>query len=471
MNTPNASKRSGFGSRVTPECEALWITLTTIAVFLLCRIGTVEGYKQSDPLGTLLLSQTIIRSGTVNLDVHPESVLNQYSWHIQRRPHGTFYTYPIGSAAISAPFVWAANRMDFDFTNKGHDVAFQDFLAPVTAALAFIGVYFLARSLLSFHLTLLYASLFTFGSAIVSTMGVALWNLNWPVVLELAVLNILVWGLSGRRNHQESRQWGLLIGLLLFGAYSCRPSTGLFILAIFAYLLVIDRRALIWSALSSGILFLALTFFSEVIYHNYHPSAYVGFVPGAKSSYATGLYGILFSPSRGLFVYSPFLLVSIFGLYWLWKDRQKHLLTFILLAWVCLHALVVAGWGMWWGGGSFGYRLLTDAVPGYFYVAFAIIAATKRQAPEGYSIRFRQCLVATACFAMYVHSVQGLFNNNTIKWHWDRDNIITSTEPHYHLNWRYPQFLADPWMLEERFEYYRRRNSRLKNEDALGSDE
>ena len=71
---------------------------------------------------------------------------------------------------------------------------------------------------------------------------------------------------------------------------------------------------------------------------------------------------MLVSPSRGLFVYSPVLLFPAAGLL-LWLVRRRG----GLLAWAAV--AVAAGVGtiaqftVWWGGHSFGPRLLSDVLP------------------------------------------------------------------------------------------------------------
>ena len=75
-----------------------------------------------------------------------------------------------------------------------------------------------------------------------------------------------------------------------------------------------------------------------------------------------GLAGLLVSPSRGLFVFSPFLLFAIPAALAALRRSAPALdraLAVGVLAVVALYAF----WEVWWGGHSFGYRLLTDLAP------------------------------------------------------------------------------------------------------------
>ncbi len=75
------------------------------------------------------------------------------------------------------------------------------------------------------------------------------------------------------------------------------------------------------------------------------------------------LFGILFSPSRGLLFLSPFLLLAIPGFRALWKVPAWRLEAALGLACVGLPLLANAGFYGWHGGWSYGPRYVTAAVP------------------------------------------------------------------------------------------------------------
>src|SRR4030095_8521599 len=75
-----------------------------------------------------------------------------------------------------------------------------------------------------------------------------------------------------------------------------------------------------------------------------------------------GLGGILLSPGRGLFVYSPVLLCSFLGIALAWRDRGDPLLRALSVG-IFPTLLLYGKWINWWGGGSYGPRLLADLTP------------------------------------------------------------------------------------------------------------
>ena len=97
-----------------------------------------------------------------------------------------------------------------------------------------------------------------------------------------------------------------------------------------------------------------------------------GYPPGNLSvPLPTGLFVLLFSPGRSIFVYSPILLLAIPGS-WFFFKREKTITLFCLL-FIFAHALIVACWGPLGWGLSWGSRLMTLALPVFgIFLAAAI---------------------------------------------------------------------------------------------------
>jgi hypothetical protein len=75
-----------------------------------------------------------------------------------------------------------------------------------------------------------------------------------------------------------------------------------------------------------------------------------------------GLAGLLMSPSRGLLVISPFLLFCIPAAVAAFRRGEPPLFRYLVVA-CLLEIWLYSFWDNWWGGHSFGYRLLTELVP------------------------------------------------------------------------------------------------------------
>ncbi|MFX1519697.1 MAG: hypothetical protein ACFFCD_07240 [Promethearchaeota archaeon] len=74
-----------------------------------------------------------------------------------------------------------------------------------------------------------------------------------------------------------------------------------------------------------------------------------------------GLWGLLISPKRGLFIYSPVLIFSIVGVKHLYTEVKEE--TILLISSFVLLLLVYSAWWYWPGGLCYGPRLLHEAIP------------------------------------------------------------------------------------------------------------
>jgi hypothetical protein len=74
-----------------------------------------------------------------------------------------------------------------------------------------------------------------------------------------------------------------------------------------------------------------------------------------------GLYGLLFSPYKSIFLYSPILLACLvsFPLFFKRHRREGWLIGLIVIA----HLVLFATWYMWWGGFAWGPRFLVPLTP------------------------------------------------------------------------------------------------------------
>lgn len=74
-----------------------------------------------------------------------------------------------------------------------------------------------------------------------------------------------------------------------------------------------------------------------------------------------GAAGLLFSPNRGLFVFSPVALVPIAGLRRSVVALRDHGIAWLVTA-AAVQFVVYATYSVWWGGHTFGPRYLLDAI-------------------------------------------------------------------------------------------------------------
>jgi hypothetical protein len=256
------------------------------------------------------------------------------------------------------------------------------------------------------------ALLYGLGTCVWSVSSQALWQ-HAPGEFFLALGMLALFRVAKER---QPRSPGFLAGSYAPGlagfafalAFLCRPTNATAVMAGAAVLLG-HRRALlrfIAGGLPLAVVFLAynLHFFGKPIAFGQVASLAdrLQVAPHAQvlwqHSLWKGLAGVLVSPSRGLLVFSPILLVPLWGSLVIWRQRRWLPLRAALLAALGIW-FVTARWTGWWGGWSYGYRLVVDSAT---LLAFVAIPVAER-------IRARRALVlVVGVLAFWSVGVQGI---------------------------------------------------------------
>jgi hypothetical protein len=347
-----------------------------------------------------------------------------------------YYVYPIGTSVFSIPFVWAATLMGYDMSNFEHEVVTQGFISAVLCMLVFIIFYETCRCFLGLISSLVIAAISVLGSSLASTMGTGLWSHNFTVIF--IALSLLLFALyeSGRSRVINP----YLLGFLLFAAYLCRPTALIFILVVLAYLFFKHRTILLRVAITLLTLFLLFAAWSWLEYGQVLPFYYTQANRfGLTSTFWLGLYGNLLSPSRGIMVFSPFFVLVAAGVLLYFPHLKTQALFWLSACWFGLHVAVISAWDMWWGGYSYGPRLLTDVAPALVLITALLWRAVSQQS----SLSARRIIsggyITLGLLGIFINSYQGLYNIHTAIW-----NLYPDIDeyPAYLYSWKYPQFLA-----------------------------
>ena len=357
-----------------------------------------------------------------------------------------YYRYPLGTSLFATPFVGAVRQFtDKDMLNMPDNHQTQNFISTLTVVGAFWLMYALGRCYLDRLSSIIIALVFTLGSSVMSTMGAALWNMNFLVVFELTILWLIVRYETGRTQ----RIYSFVLGLLLFAAFFTRPSAAIFIGIILIYLFW-KHRSVFWTmAPTAGVCLLAFIFFSRITYGELLPPYYAAGSWIDPENAFVALLGVLVSPSRGLFVYSAFLLVILAGTIYYFQKLKRVGLFWVCIIWFGLLVLLVASTRNWWGGYSFGPRLLTDSLPALILLTILLWQIMRQTASQHAQYSAAAAFILLGIFSAYIHSYQGLFNWQTTRWNGALPPSV-DYHPEYIFNWRYPQFLASSEMICDR---------------------
>ncbi|NWG17781.1 MAG: hypothetical protein HXY41_14230 [Chloroflexi bacterium] len=224
--------------------------------------------------------------------------------------------------------------------------------------------------------------------------------LLWRVIHEKASLNWL-WAV------------GLLFGLATITEYPVVPFLG--IIFIWAAIRMPNRLALYRVVLAAIPLGLIFAGYNYAIFGTPLPAGYE-YSTNWQSEHQTGfmsltmpslerLYGLTFSPVRGIFLISPFLLLALPGLYWMWRVRKDQRDVAVVAV------LVVAGFFaynaasiMWWGGFTVGPRYLVPMLP---FLVLPIIFAFNRLLPHAWGKILIGALVIVSLASVWVMTIGG----------------------------------------------------------------
>ena len=423
------------------------IALSSLVIFLLAYASPVE-LVDADPAAGLLASQAILDHGTLDLTVyldHPDLAYDLDNDYRIFQRDDTYYHYSLGLPIFSLPAVWPANRLGFDMLNQAHEFALQNLLSALSSVAVFILLFVLGRRLVTPWISYVIALLTTLGSPVMSTLATGLWNVDYQIVLICA---LLWFALDGFEKDWHWQQVGLIM-LLFSAAFLCRPTSAFLVLAFLVCLLGAKSLLLAYIA---GFFLIAIVLSILLSGFNFLPWIPDYYAPRKAWPHFSWLAfkGIVLSPSRGLFVYSPFLLPVLAGLIWKWRVLLQDRFYRWVALWLLLHMLGAACHQIWWGGWSFGPRQMTELIPGFFLLTCWV---WRQCASDRQRRLFAAAYVLLALPAVVIHSYQGLFNPATQQW-----NAVPDIDQHPELlwDWRYPQFLATEAALDERYIAWRR---------------
>ncbi len=421
--------------------QKLLMLLILIGVFIIVRHGQVK-QTIGDPQLTLLTSQAILEHGNLKLTPYKtelsEAQFSNGNWKYFYRNGDVFYTYPIGTSVLCLPAVFIANQLGMDMANREHDERLQIILAAFCCVLLIIQLYRLFRFWFDSWPAFGLALLFFFSTSLVSTMGTALWSFGTEMLFIIEVLLEIIAVEKGKRTEIRTAR----VGIFLFLAWFCRPSAISFLLIVFTWLMLRKAwkplRQVIMVACIGLLLFIA---FSALVYGNFlHP--YYNPLHWSRPNQEHHTFyiwmGLWFSPARGLFAFTPLLLLLPFAA--INGMVRRNRLFIVSAVWILLHTLLLTRNANWWGGWSFGPRLFTDILPA-FAILFAVAWEPVTEHLRGWGKQVLGGVLALTAFAgVYIHTVQGLMTPATFAWNMGPE-IDTETD-FYIFNWNYPQFMA-----------------------------
>lgn len=269
--------------------------------------------------------------------------------------------YPPGTASVIVVPVWIALALGVPVESPKFLAVFGKIAALLLVALSVGFVYLACIAVARPAPALIGTVAYAFGTSVWATSSQQIWE-HAPSHLFVALGTFLL-----TRPARSAALAGLALGV----AVVVRPTEAIVTAfgALVAWRKGILFRYLAWGVPAAVLLFL----YTFVVFGTIRPTYPDNEMPWTLPP--PGWLGLLISPSRGLFIYSPVLLFAVAGYVMAWKARADWSVRVVRDA-----SLAVAGTyvlysliGYWFGGWVFGNRYLSDVGPLFALgIAFAI---------------------------------------------------------------------------------------------------
>ncbi len=286
--------------------------------------------------------------------------------------------HPIGEAVLIAPFFAVAHALT-RWTNLSPD-GFSPYYqhAAGLAGLSYVlaGLWFLWR-LLSRHFSpavvLATLSALLFGT---SLYHYGTFDSVWSHAFSFALFSALLERLdaTGARRRRDELVLGVLSGLIILVRH-----TNALIPICFIGIDVIRTRRVPWLSVGGAGAVVAPQLW---LYHEATGRWLISSYGEFGFTFATPhLFGVLLSPTKGLFFYAPLLALGLAG--WIWLPAALRRWSAPAAVLIAINSYLIASWWDWQFGASYGHRGFVD-----FYPLFAIgLAACFSRAAAAPSIK------------------------------------------------------------------------------------
>lgn len=341
--------------------------------------------------------------------------------------HGLYFShYPIG-----APLVLCPLYVPLAALVRHWDVESVIIAARIAGKCAAAGVTALSAVLVLVLLKRITSTRWAWGLTLVYALATETWSVSSQALwqhgpAELAIAGALLC-LDYWTEHCAAHQALWLCGGCTAAAFIFRPPCLVLLPAIFAALVLAK------ATFRQSLRFLAAPVLGGVLLVSYNWYVFHSLSGGYPATYFTAplgasLAGLFASPARGLLIYTPVVLFAIFAFAPASAlVRRRHSpIVHAALVYSALFICVVAAWPIWWGGYSWGPRLLTELMPPL--VVLIAIGTPAIDRPWA-----RRTFAVVAAYSILLQAVGAFFYP---KGHWDAGPPSVDAAPARLWNWR-----------------------------------
>jgi hypothetical protein len=418
----------------------LWPALGLFLLLFCIYNANFRHGGSTDTISTTALPVSIITEGDFDLDefrgllstnTQALDAALKYFGGMQERDGHLVSSYPPGAAVMAAPFFAVAKYSGY-LQQWHHYRVVGKIAASTLVALAAVFIFLTLRLHVDARAAWMLALFFALGTSAWSISSQDMWQ-QGPGSLSLAAA---IYALT-LLERQPSQAVAAFAGVCLGFAVYCRLLNVIPTAALSLFVLLHRRDYLIAYLLplvgfAGAIAYYNLTTFGnlsggyDAIYKSpAHAWRGIDSASGYTNPLLKGFADTLLSPSRGLWIYSPFTLAGFAAIIPLVR-RQQAILPRYLLLWIALMCVILAKNTIWWGGATFGPRYFAEVC-----IALTVLAGISWQWLQN-SRLWHGLIVAGGIAAIVFNGIGALF----APCGWEVEPTLTDVDPSRFWNWR-----------------------------------
>jgi hypothetical protein len=406
--------------------------LVLLTTYVMSPVRTSSDSRWSIPTA---LSLARGEGGDLTAYMPPSPSYASQSYALAKIGAHTYSVYPIGASLLALPAVAVTSLTNPRFAASIRQTApeqfektIASFYGAVACALLFWVIFDRFKDL---RIAIATTLIFGLGTSMWSTSTRALWQ-HGPLILMLIAAMLLL--LKAQRKPALVQYVGIPLALSMI----MRSTAALPIAVISVYVLVCYRAWFVRFMLWAAVIAIPWMIYNTLIWGAVLPPYYLNLAArGIAGNFADALLGNLISPARGLFVFSPVLILALSGFVLAIRTREERALNISFGLIVVLHWIMVSHFSPWWGGHSFGPRLMSDVLPFLaYFLAFSLqwcLSAFSWQRITGTVV-----IAGLAGISIFIHA-QGALRWEPHQWNVSPADI--DLQPGRLWDWNDPPFL------------------------------
>ncbi len=257
--------------------------------------------------------------------------------------------------------------------------------------------------------------------------------------IDVNVVVNIIFNYIGKKNPRLIKYAGLPLAF----SYLIRPTNAISITLLTLFVFLEYRQYFFLYLLWSLVIFVPFLYYNFSIYNSFLSVYYILFQGphnfGSCQYFWVALVGHLFSPSRGIFIFSPILIFSLYGMFLKLSARKVERLDLFLVLIIFLHWIAISCYPNWTGDFSVGNRVFSDMLPYFvFFLVPVIVRITQRKG-------FKQIIVLVIFFSSMIVSFMihyrcvtelgpALWNNKIVDNKWDLKSKVWDWQDIQFLN-------------------------------------